>query len=99
MFLVLMADNRPKEGRHSGALVVFEKWYGEKSLDAANVSYNLCDALRQELAEPVLRKVLETYIAVLGKDSPKVAQVYFWLGDTQHHIRSFDSAENLKTTK
>jgi tetratricopeptide (TPR) repeat protein len=101
--LIYLADNRLKEAEPAfrRALAAFEKSYGEKSLDAGNVIYNLSDALRRQgkydLAEPLLRRVLETYTAVLGKDSPKVAQVYFWLGDTQRHLRNFDAAEsNLK---
>jgi tetratricopeptide (TPR) repeat protein len=101
--LIYMADSKPKEaeGYFNRAMVVFQKAYGEKSLDAANVSFNLGDSLRQQGnfpgAEALLHRTLEIYLAVLGNDSPKVAQVYFLLGDTQRHLHNYEAAEtNLK---
>jgi tetratricopeptide (TPR) repeat protein len=98
--LIYMADKQPKEAEPNfrRAATVFESAYGEKSLDVANVNYNLSDSLRQQsrydAAEPLLRRTLETYIAILGKNSPKVAQVYFWLGDTERHLKNYTSAES-----
>jgi tetratricopeptide (TPR) repeat protein len=101
--LIYMADNKLKDAEPNfrRAVTVFEKAYGEKSLDAGNVGYNLGDCLRQQAkfdaAEPILRRTLEIYLAILGKDSPKVAQIYFLLGDTQRHLHSYEAAEtNLK---
>jgi tetratricopeptide (TPR) repeat protein len=101
--LIYLADSKPKEAEPNfrRALAVFEKAYGEKSLDTANVVYNLSDSLRQQskydVSEPLLRRTLDVYLAVLGKDSPKVAQVYYLLGDTQRHVHSYEAAEtNLK---
>jgi tetratricopeptide (TPR) repeat protein len=101
--LILMAAGRPREAEqpYRGALSVFEKAYGPKSLDVANVEYNLSDCLIQQAkydaAEAVLIRVVETYQNVLGKDSPKTAQAYFMLGDCQRHLHNFVSAEvNLK---
>jgi tetratricopeptide (TPR) repeat protein len=101
--LIYMAEHKPvlAEPNFRHAIAVFQKSYGEKSLDAGNVAYNLSDALRQQgkydAAEPLLRNGLEIYLAVLGKDSPKVAQMYYLLGDTQRHLHIYEAAEtNLK---
>jgi tetratricopeptide (TPR) repeat protein len=101
--LIYLAENKPKEAEpyFRRALAVFEKAYGEKSLDAGNVAFNLSDALRKQgkydAAESFLRRTLEIYLAVLGKSSPKVAQTYYLLGDTQRHLHNYEAAEtNLK---
>jgi tetratricopeptide (TPR) repeat protein len=101
--LILTAAGKPREAEHPyrGALAIFEKAYGPKSLDVANVGYNLSDCLMQlgkyDSAEVLLARVVETYQNVLGKDSTKTAQVYFMLGDCQRHLRNFAAAEvNLK---
>jgi tetratricopeptide (TPR) repeat protein len=103
MGLIYMSEGKAKEAEpnYRRALGVFEKAYGPKSLDAANVGYNLGDSLMQEskydAAESILEHTLETYQAVLGKESPKVAQVYFMLGDAQRHGHNYSAAElNLK---
>jgi tetratricopeptide (TPR) repeat protein len=101
--LIFKMEGKAKESETEfrRALPVFEKVYGADSLDAANICYNLSDALRQqgkfEPADPLLRRVLGAYEKILGKDSPKVAEVYFLLGDTQRHLRNYAAAEaNLK---
>ncbi len=98
--LIYASDSKPKEAEpyFRRALVVFEKAYGEKSLDAANVCFNLSESLRDQGnyagAEPILVRTLDVYVSVLGRESPKVAQVYFLLGDTQRRLHNYEAAEN-----
>jgi tetratricopeptide (TPR) repeat protein len=79
--------------------VVFEKAYGEDSLDVANVNFNVATVMfdegHQAEALPYARKAQQVYDGQLGGTSLKTATVLCMEGNAYRAMKDYSQAEGL----
>jgi tetratricopeptide (TPR) repeat protein len=86
------------EAEYRHALTILEKAYGDDSIEAGNVNFNLAtimfDQGHQPSAMPFLQRALPVYEAMLGPDSLKTASVLCMIGDSFRVSKDFKGAED-----
>ncbi len=99
--LVYVAENKFKEAEaaYHKALLVFEKAYGEESLDVAHVNQNIAAVMFDEgqkaEALPYTRKAQQVYDGQLGGASASSATVLCMEGESWRAMKNFTEAEGV----
>jgi tetratricopeptide (TPR) repeat protein len=99
--LVYVAENKYKEAEaaYHKALVVFEKAYGEQSLDVAHVNFNIATVMFDEgqkaEALPYARKAQQVYDGQLGGSSMSTATVLCMEGEAYRAMKDYTQAEGV----
>jgi tetratricopeptide (TPR) repeat protein len=81
------------------ALTLFERSYGEQSLDAGNIEFNIASVLmadgKYEASLPYIEKSRGVFTKIVGPGSLKTAATYCMLGEAFRNLDRFDDAEKL----
>jgi tetratricopeptide (TPR) repeat protein len=97
--LVYVAESKFKEAEaaYHKALVIFQKAYGDDSLDAAHVNFNIATVMFDEgqkaEALPYAKKAQQVYEGQLGGTSLSTATVLCMEGDSYRAMKDYTQAE------